>query len=480
MKVIEAAKLMNAEVIKHLTVDFKRVSIDSRKTQPGDLFFAFSQPDYRNNCFNGDFEDATVYIPMAFENGAVAAVTRPDRFQEHRNLLEPFAEKILLVKDTIFSFQLLAKGVYEQWKKPVVGITGSAGKTTAKEITSHLLRFFGKKVLSNEKNHNNNIGHPLTVLKLIENQDFDLAVLEMAMSTPNNEIARLCQITPPDVAVVLNVLPVHIEHLGSIENIAKAKAEIVEGMKQGGVAILNADDFRVLSMKSLSKGEFITYGIDSNADVMAEEISSEGFCKTNFVLKLPNGKARVLFPLNGKHNVMNALAASAVGYVFGMSPEEISEALSKVSAPEQRGEILRFEKGFIVVNDSYNSNPDALLSMVKTVVENGKNMKRKIIMAGEMMELGAEAEKIHYETGKKIAESGVDVVIGVGNLARKLVEGARDSGLKQTEFLENSEKAADYILSEIKEGDLVLVKGSRSVRMEKIVEKLQKNFDLSD
>jgi UDP-N-acetylmuramoyl-tripeptide--D-alanyl-D-alanine ligase len=154
--------------------------------------------------------------------------------------------------------------------------------------------------------------------------------------------------------------------------------------------------------------------------------------------------------------------------------------LSKVSAPEQRGEILRFEKGFIVVNDSYNSNPDALLSMVKTVVENGKNMKRKIIMAGEMMELGAEAEKIHYETGKKIAESGVDVVIGVGNLARKLVEGARDLGLKQTEFLENSEKAADYILSEIKEGDLVLVKGSRSVRMEKIVEKLQKNFDLSD
>ncbi|GIU82921.1 MAG: UDP-N-acetylmuramoyl-tripeptide--D-alanyl-D-alanine ligase [Acidobacteria bacterium] len=481
MKLSEAAKLMNAEAVEQaiLEAEFGCVSIDSRKTKPGDLFFAFSQPDYRNNCFNGDFEDATVYVPTAFENGAIAAVVRPDRFNEHKPALEPFAGKLLLVGDAIYAFQLLAKGVYQKWNKPVVGITGSAGKTTAKEITAHLLRFAGKKVLSNEKNHNNNIGHPLTVLKLLENQDFDLAVLEMAMSTPYNEIARLCRITPPDVAVVLNVLPVHIEHLGSIENIAKAKAEIVEGMKPGGVAILNADDFRVSAMRSLSKGETITYGIERSAEVMAEEISFGGFGKTTFTLKLPSGSAKVNFPLDGKHNVMNALAASAVGYVFGMSAEEIAEALSKVTAPEQRGEILRFEKGFVVVNDSYNSNPDALLSMVKTIVENGKNAKRKIVMAGEMMELGTEAEKIHYEVGKKITESGVDFLVGVGSLAKRLIEGAKEAGLKEVEFFEDSEKAGDYILGEVKEGDLILVKGSRSVRMEKIVEKLRSHFDIA-
>jgi UDP-N-acetylmuramoyl-tripeptide--D-alanyl-D-alanine ligase len=486
MKISEAVKLMNAEVIDQsvLEAEFKRVSIDSRKTQLNDLFFAFSQPDYRNNCFNGDFRDATVYVPMAFENGAVAAVVRPDKFEEHKTLLEPIAKRLLLVNDAIYALQLLAKGVYEEWNRPVVGITGSAGKTTAKEITAHLLRSAGKKVLSNEKNYNNNIGHPLTVLKLLENQDFDIAVLEMAMSTPYNEIARLCRITPPDVAVVLNVLPVHIEHLGSIENIAKAKAEIVEGMKQGGVAILNADDFRVLAMKSLSKGETITYGIENKANeleptVEAEEICLGGFGKTTFMLKLPNGKAKVHFPLDGKHNIMNALAASAVGYVFGMSAEEIAQALSKVAAPQQRGEILRFEKGFIVVNDSYNSNPDALLSMVKTIVENGGSAKRKIVIAGEMMELGEEAEKFHYEAGKKIAESGVDFVVGVGNLTRRLIEGAKDGGLKETQFFENSEQAADYILDEVREGDLILVKGSRSVRMEKIVEKLRSHFAVS-
>ncbi|MCS6873457.1 MAG: UDP-N-acetylmuramoyl-tripeptide--D-alanyl-D-alanine ligase [Pyrinomonadaceae bacterium] len=461
-----------------LDQDFYRVSIDSRQTVQGDLFFAFSQPDYRRNCFNGDFADSTVYVPSAFERGAVAAVVRPDRFQEHKAILNAFSERLIFVEDVIYALQLLAKGVYEEWGKRVVGITGSAGKTTAKEITARVLSSAGFSVLSNEKNYNNNIGHPLTVLRLLKENFHDVAVLEMAMSTPHNEIARLCRITPPDVAVVLNVLPVHIEHLGSIENIAKAKAEIVEGMKSGGVAVLNADDERVSQMRRLSKGDVLTFGIEKKADVSAEDVISKGFEGTNFKLVTPKGKIEVLLPLGGRHNIMNALAASAVALVFGLSLEQIATGLSKVTAVSQRGEVLRFKEGFIVINDSYNSNPDSLISMVKTLVENATKSNRKIVVAGEMLELGDAAKQVHYETGAKIASAGINLLIGVRNLAEELVKGAKDAGLENAIFVEDSEKAAELLLEEIRQSDAVLIKGSRGVRMEKIVEKLLERFSL--
>src|SRR5688572_7510873 len=253
-------------------LEIDSVAIDSREVRAGDVFFALSQPDYANNGFNGDFEDATKYVVSSFEQGASACVVRPDRFAEHQAQLEPFRDRLIFVDDAIKALQELAHGVYLNWGKPVVAITGSAGKTTAKELTAHVLEASGRKVLRNIKNYNNGLGHPLTVLNLAADDSFDAAVLEMGMSTPMNEIQRLCRITPPDVAVELNVLPVHVEHLGSIENVAKAKAELVEGMKEGGTAVLNADDGRVLAMQTLSKGPVLTYGIESAADVMASEI----------------------------------------------------------------------------------------------------------------------------------------------------------------------------------------------------------------
>jgi UDP-N-acetylmuramoyl-tripeptide--D-alanyl-D-alanine ligase len=462
--------LLNAEVNSFV--------IDSREMQAGEVFFALSQPEYKNNCFNGDFEDSTKYVASAFEKGAVAAILRPDRFAEQAAELEKFADKIIFVDDAIIAFQNLAHGVYLEWNKPVIAVTGSAGKTTARELTAHVLQSSGKKVLRSIKNYNNGLGLPITVLNLAKDDSFDAAVLEMGMSTPNNEIARLCKITPPDVAVVLNVLPVHIEHLGTIENIAKAKAELVEGMKENGTAVLNADDFRVAAMGDLSKGAVITYGIENNADVMAKDIHFERFGETQFTLQTPDGAAEVLFPLNGKHNILNALAASAVGVSFGMSAQEIAESLKTVAPPPQRGEVLHFAEGFTVVNDTYNSNAKALLSMVETIVDGGSSAKRKIVIAGEMRELGENAAQIHYETGQKIAETGVDKLFGVEGFANDLLKGAKNAGLRETEFYEDSVVAAEKFLTEVQAGDLILVKGSRGVRTEKIIEKLLEKFEL--
>lgn len=482
MKLKTAANYMNAETEGFnpalLEEEFKTIAIDSREVKAGDVFFALSQPDYKNNCFNGDFDDSTKYAAAALEKGAICAVVRPDRYQEHKSVLEPFRDKLLLVDDCILALQNLAHGVYLEWNKPIVAVTGSAGKTTAKELTAHVLRASGRSVLSNIKNYNNGLGQPLTVLRILSEGNFDIAVLEMGMSTPDHEIARLCRITPPDVAVELNVLPVHVEHLGSIEGVQKAKAELIEGMKTGGTAVLNADDFRVLAMRELSKGNTITYGIENESDVMAKNIRFERFGETKFDLQIPNGTAEVAFPLNGKHNILNALAASAVGFSFGMTVEEIAAGLKTVQPPPQRGEILRFAKGFTVINDSYNSNPDALLSMVKTLVEGGNGAKRKIVVAGEMRELGEDSAKIHEKTGKEIAGLGIDALYGVEGFARNLLEGAKSNGLNKVNFFENSNIAGENFVNEVQAGDLILVKGSRGVKTEKVIEKLLENFEL--
>lgn len=455
-------------------------AIDSREVKPGDVFFALSQPEYRENGFNGDFEDSTRYAPGAFEKGAVVCVLRRDRFDEHRDELEGLENKLIFVDDAIQALQKLAHSVYLEWNKPVVAITGSAGKTTARELTAHVLRSHGLKVLSNIKNYNNGLGHPITVLNLAADSSYDVAVLEMGMSTPMNEIRRLCRITPPDVAVELNVLPVHLEHLGSIENIAAAKAELVENMKDGGTAVLNADDERVIAMTALAHGKTISYGIENDADVRARDIKFESFGQTGFRLSINGLEADVMFLLNGRHNILNALAAAAVGSSFGMTVDEIARSLQTVTAPPQRGEVLRFKAGFVVINDSYNSNPAALLSMVDTLVNGSQGAKRKIVIAGEMLELGPSEKQMHRQTGVAIAESGADMLIGVRGLANHLVEGARAAGLQAAQFTTDSDAAADILIKNVAEGDVVLVKGSRGVKTEKIIERLLEKFDLEE
>ena len=467
---------------KQITEEITGFSIDSRSVGAGELFFALSQQDYTRAGFNGEFVDAHRFIGDAFQGGAIAAVARKDRVQGDAEL-EAMRERLVLVDDAIAALQQLAHSVYEAWNKPVVGITGSAGKTTAKELTAHVLKSAGHRVLKSERNYNNGLGLPLSVLRMVSEShspdEFDLAVLEMGMSSPTHEIRRLCQITPPDVGVELMVAPVHLEYLGTIENVAAAKAELIEGLKPGGTAVLNADDALVMKMRKKHAGKTLTFGIANRADVSAAEIDTRSLGKISFRLLTPNGEARAQLAMSGQHNLSNALAAATVGVSFGMPAEQIADALGSARPPKMRGEIVDFAAGFTVIDDSYNSNPRSLLNMVRTMAEARGSRKRLLVIAGEMLELGPEEASLHRAAGREIAETGVNVLWGVRDLAREIVRGAEEAGVSQTRFFESSDDAANEIVKEVREGDLVLVKGSRGVATEKVINALKERFPLA-
>ena len=485
MKVGEAAALMSANATSVSAEMFDKqirdYSIDSRSVGAGELFFALSQQDYARAGFNGEFVDAHRFIGNAFERGAIAAVARADRVSGDA-YLESVKDRLLLVDDAIAALQLLAHRVYSAWGKPVVAITGSAGKTTAKELTAHVLKSAGHRVLKSERNYNNGLGLPLSVLRMVSEDrapdQFDLAVLEMGMSSPTHEIQRLCKITPPDVAVELMVAPVHLEYLGTIENIAAAKAELIEGLKPEGTAILNADDELVMKMRDKHSGRTLTFGIDNVADVSAGNVDTRSLGRINFRLRTPLGEAQASLAMSGRHNLSNALAASAVGTAFSLPPEEIARALSTAQPPKMRGEVFDFAAGFTVIDDSYNSNPRSLLNMVRTMAEGGRGRSRLIVIAGEMLELGRDEVSLHNEAGREIASHGINVLWGVRGLAKEIVAGARDAGLAAVKFFESSDEVAAELVKEVKEGDLILVKGSRGVATDKIVKALKERFPL--
>jgi UDP-N-acetylmuramoyl-tripeptide--D-alanyl-D-alanine ligase len=471
------AEHLSAELFDKEISDF---SIDSRSARAGELFFALSQPDYARAGFNGTFADGHRFISEALKRGAIAAVVRADHMVQ-ADYLRAHSDRLLQVEDAIAALQELARRVHAAWNRPVVGITGSAGKTTAKELTAQVMSKCGWRVLKSQRNYNNNLGLPLAVLQMVSRgrspDDFDVAVLEMGMSSPTHEIQRLCQITPPDVGVELMVAPVHLEYLGSIENVAAAKAELIEGLKPGGTAVLNADDELVIRMREKHHGRSITFGIEHQADVTASEIDTGRLGLIRFRLQTPLGEAAAELPMSGRHNLMNTLAASAVATSFGILPAAIADALRTSTAPKMRGKVLDFAGGFTVVDDSYNSNPRSLISMVRTIAEGGKG-RRLIVVAGEMLELGPDAAALHREAGSEMARAGINVLWGVRGLAREILAGAQQSGLTNARFFDSAEDAGRSIVEEVRSGDLVLVKGSRGVATEKVVSALRQRFVL--
>jgi UDP-N-acetylmuramoyl-tripeptide--D-alanyl-D-alanine ligase len=433
------------------------VSIDSRTLRPGDLFFAI----------RGKRLDGHQYVSAAFERGAAAAVVESGfRGASRRALSGP----LIRVPDTTQALQSLARAMRRRWGRPVVGITGSTGKTTTKEMAAAVLarRF---RVLKSSGNLNNEYGVPLTLLSL--EPEHEMAVLELAMSAPG-EIGALTQLAEPQVGVVTNVAPVHLQFFDSIEGIERAKRELVEGLAPGSTAILNFDDRRVRTFGKGFKGEVLTFGFGEGADFRATDVEVLPDASMKFRVKGSEVDAEFRVPLPGRHSVQNALAAIAVGVRFKVPAEEMQEALREFKTLQQRCEILTLPSGVTLVNDSYNSNPAAMETMLETLAA-WPGARRRIVLAGEMLELGPSSPEFHREVGRKCVRSGVEWLVAVRGDARYMLEGAREAGLPeaQSRFLETPEEAAEFVRKFLKSGDVLLVKGSRAVGLEKVIQLLR-------
>jgi UDP-N-acetylmuramoyl-tripeptide--D-alanyl-D-alanine ligase len=348
------------------------------------------------------------------------------------------------------------------WGKPLIGITGSAGKTTTKEAIAHVLaaRF---KILKSEGNFNNHFGLPLMLLKM--EAEHDLAVIEMGMSHAG-EIRALAKIAQPEIGVVTNVAPVHLEFFDSLAGIARAKYELIESLPATGTAVLNADDEYVSQFGRDYRGKVISYGTKPTAEVRAENLVSQGAEGSEFDVVSPCGRHHARLPLVGEHNVLNALAAVAVACSRGMSFPEAIAALATLKPADKRGQVLQLGN-ITVINDCYNSNPKALNAMVDALA--GMNAKRRIVVAGEMLELGPLGEQMHRDAGKHVAEKKIDLLIGVRGMAQAMTEGAIEAGGK-AEFVDTPEEAGEWLARETRDGDVVLLKASRGVKLEKALE----------
>jgi UDP-N-acetylmuramoyl-tripeptide--D-alanyl-D-alanine ligase len=425
-------------------------SIDSRSIQPGELFFAVK----------GERMDGHNFVNQALEQGAVAAVVRKDRLPEY-----PVKTGLMTVDDTLIALQTLASAVRRVWGKPLIGVTGSAGKTTTKEAIAHVLstRF---RVLKSEGNFNNHFGLPLMLLKI--EPEHDLAVIEMGMSHAG-EIAALAEIALPEIGVVTNVAPVHLEFFESLAGIARAKYELVEALPASGTAVLNADDEYVSQFGRDFRGKVVLYGLRASADVRAENIKSLGPEGSAFEVVVGSHREKTVLHLLGTHNIHNALAAVAVGVERGLSPSEAAAALTTLAAADKRGQVVKLGN-ITIINDCYNCNPKALEAMVDAL--GAMPAKRRIVVAGEMLELGPAGDDLHRQAGEYIAQKKIDVLLGVQGQARQLVEAASHAGMR-AEFVATSEEAGEWLARETRDGDLVLLKASRGVKLERALERWQ-------
>jgi UDP-N-acetylmuramoyl-tripeptide--D-alanyl-D-alanine ligase len=434
------------------------VSIDSRTVRSGELFVAIRGPRH----------DGHDHLAGALEHGAVAALVAAEKVGGYADAVRA---KCIVVDDTFWALKQFARAVRETWGGKIAGVTGSVGKTTTKEILAALLgaRF---RVLKSEGNFNNEYGLPLTLFRLEETHQ--AAVLEMGMSR-RGELSRLAEIAKPDVGVVTRVSPAHLEFFASVDEIALAKRELIEGLNgKNSTAVLNADDARVAAFGAYAPGRVLTYGIEKRAFFVAENIEDRGALGTTFDYVSPEGRVRLELALPGRHVIANALASLAAASVWGIGIEEARAVLPGLRPPAMRGELLRFSDGAALINDSYNSSPAALQAMM-ALLASTPGFKRKILAVGEMRELGTTSAQLHREAGKSAATTGaIDWVIGVAGDAEQLVEAAVGGGIprEQAKFFATSDEAAEFLERFLQAGDLLLVKGSRGVKMERVVEAL--------
>jgi UDP-N-acetylmuramoyl-tripeptide--D-alanyl-D-alanine ligase len=414
-------------------------SVDTRTQNPRDVYFALRGPNH----------DGHNFVQAAFEKCAAAVVVEQ---------ATPGQSLAIQVPDTLRALQELAAWARRNWGGQVIGVTGSAGKTTTKDAIAHLLSTelaVGKTI----GNLNNHVGVPLSILRLPDH--VRAAVLEMGMNHAG-EIRELSAIARPDIGVVTNVGYAHVEFFDSIEGVAAAKRELIEGLEPAGVAVLNADDPRVAQFVKAHPGRSVTFGFSEMADIRAEAADLRADGASFQVRGLQFETAMV-----GRHAVMNLLAAIAVADVLGIALERLRGAVCTFSAGKMRGERIE-HRGIVVWNDCYNSNPEAAQSMIDVLEETPA--AKRIAVLGEMLELGSAGDELHRRLGRYAAGHGVDVLIGVRGSARAMVEAAEAAGLRSSYFDDPAE-AGEFARTQACPGDAVLFKGSRGVKVERALER---------
>jgi UDP-N-acetylmuramoyl-tripeptide--D-alanyl-D-alanine ligase len=444
---------------------FAGVSTDSRTCQAGDLFIPLK----------GEHHDGHEYIPKALNRGVRGVVVEEQwlsgekaRGQRAQPQIPPDVT-LIAVPDTLAALGDLARSWRSRFSLPVVSLTGSCGKTTAKEMTALVLsRAF--RVLKNEMNLNNLIGLPQTLLKL--DASYTAAVVEMGMNR-FGEIQRLTEISQPAVGVLLNVYPAHTEGVGCVEGVACAKGELIAGLPSTSMLVYNADDPRVACRADLFPGRTLSFGLGSKAALQARSRQSLGRGGQTAVLTWQKKSWPLKLKVPGLHQLMNALAATAVGLLLGMAAEETAPALAKFQPIQRRSQIVTLPSGVHLLNDCYNANPGSMAMALRTLKEL-KDGGRAAAALGDMLELGAHAVSQHYDLGKLVAALNLDLLVAYGNFKEHVAAGAMEGGLAKNRVIPvvSREEGASILQDFLRSGDWLLVKGSRSMHMECIVEAL--------
>jgi len=444
---------------------FKNVSTDSRTIQRGDLFLAL----------RGENFDGSQFVEKAIKNGAAGVLVNDTFAMSTKNLS---SVPHLLVQDTLFALGEMAAS-RRRWDNDlrVVALTGSSGKTTVKEMTGAILSQ-NLNVLKTEGNFNNLIGLPLTLLGL--DPKHEIAVLEMGMNRPG-EIARLTEIADPDIACIINVHEAHLEGLGDIWGVAKAKNELFAGLKPEGKVAVNLDDEIVTSLAEKLYQEKIFFGCNPKAFIRATDIQSRGQDGMAFTLHIGSESRQATINGLGKHNVTNSLAAAAMAYGLSLDIDEITRGLSAFRPYDKRTCVEELAQNIRVLNDSYNANPASMLAALNTLVELKKG-RRAVAVLGDMLELGSKSDEAHAKLGRQVHELHIDFLAAFGGQAENMVSSARDGGMAQAAAKSFSSKSelVSWLLElmrdgEIDSGDWILIKGSRGMRMEEVLELLRIN-----
>jgi UDP-N-acetylmuramoyl-tripeptide--D-alanyl-D-alanine ligase len=456
--------------------EFAGVSIDSRTIAAGDLFIAI-----RGERFDGaQFAEAAiqagaagVVVPLGW---SAARGLRQERVasagQVEREAPTDWHPKAVVIEvdDTTAALQQLARAIRREAGTKIVAITGSAGKTTTKELTAEVLAAT-YRVIRNRGNFNNHIGLPLSLIELRRRPD--VAVVELGMNHAG-EIRTLVSIAEPEYRVWTNVGEAHLGFFASVDAIADAKAEIFEGAAASTVLVANADDDRIVARLRRFAGRIVTFGLDRRADVHAVEVEDRGLEGTWSRVQTPAGAAELRVPLIGRANLSNALAAMTVGVELGVPIDAIAAQIAKVHPAPHRGEVVRLPGGITVIDDSYNANPSATRRALDVLA--ATPAKRRIAVLGEMLELGERAAALHEEVGRFAAGKRIDVLVAVGGAAAAAMVGAAtQAGLPpaQVRFEATSDGAAAWLGPQLADGDVVLVKGSRGIKTDRVVDRLK-------